>query len=613
MALKHFLTICTYPKSVCQRNKRFSGGYRFRISLTSLFCVYFTIFLLFSCGSSPDRTADTGFNDPWQIGQIAGQPASGSIAEEIRYLTESGILSSMIEALDLIHSRNLGGTDFGRMMNGINTMLIRLVYPDFPETLPVIDLPLTFNYTRIIREAARGVYVNPPEDSTDFFEFILPFFTVTDQLRAVTFAGQNNQSNRDFPMALVPIITRDLEIAANLNPASVLPFFFMALLNERLNNFEAAERFHNMAYAVSEMFFPALIGIARTQRLSGNPQTAAGLFSDLSVRFPNSLEIRKELAISFFENRNLQAALPIINEVLISEPRNADFIFMRAFILIEQESFPQAGPALDTLSSINPNNRQYLFLRARLQFEGNRNREAALNYLRSILQTNPNDEEALIYAVTLLLESPRPADHIEGRELLQRLRTLSGSSINVMSLSLRDAVTRESWQEALGFLNNILAVRRTVQDLIDGFHIERALGNNARALVFARELYAQDPSNNEYVLIFISSLIDNGRNDEASRLLEERIRATGRGPMLSRFYFLRSRLQTDENAALSDLRASLFEDPRNLDALIAIFQIYHRRRQERRAVHYLRQALAIAPNHPQLQRYEREYAALLGR
>jgi Tfp pilus assembly protein PilF len=63
---------------------------------------------------------------------------------------------------------------------------------------------------------------------------------------------------------------------------------------------------------------------------------------------------------------------------------------------------------------------------------------------------------------------------------------------------------------------------------------------------------------------------------------------------------------------MNDLRSSLFEDPRNLSALIAMFDIYHRRRDDRRAVYYLKQALSLAPDNPQLRRYETEYASLLG-
>jgi cytochrome c-type biogenesis protein CcmH/NrfG len=63
---------------------------------------------------------------------------------------------------------------------------------------------------------------------------------------------------------------------------------------------------------------------------------------------------------------------------------------------------------------------------------------------------------------------------------------------------------------------------------------------------------------------------------------------------------------------MNDLRSSLFEDPRNLNALIAMFEIYRRRRDDNRAVFYLKQALALAPDNPQVKRYASEYSALLG-
>ena len=522
---------------------------------------------------------------------------SGGLVEEIRGLTETGILSSMLQAIELIRSRDLSTAEFGRMMTGINVLLIRLVYPDSPARLPEIDLPQTYNYTRIIRESERGNYLRPSENSTDFFEHILPFLAVPSHIEAATAVN----------------IFRDLEKAGELSAASVLPAYFRGVLYERLHQFEQADEAFRQVLVISAECYPAQTGIARIKRLTGHAQEAAQILNDLMTRYPDSREIKRQLAITLFELHETTRAMPMIDEILQAEPRNGDFILMRASILIEQGQFTQANTALDNYASINPNNRSYLFMRARVQAEGNRNRESALNYLRSIFRTNPDDEAALILAVTLLMESQREADLTEGRQLLERLQRISGSSVDVLSLSIRDAVSRESWQQAQGFLNRILAVRRSDQDLNDGYQIERGLGNNARALTFARELYERDNTNNEYAVIYAASLIDNGRRDEASRLLESRFNSAGSSALRSRYYYLRSRLQSNEDSALSDLRSSLFEDPRNLDALIAMFEIYHRRREERRAVHYLRQALAIAPDHPVLRRYEREYASLLGR
>ena len=323
------------------------------------------------------------------------------------------------------------------------------------------------------------------------------------------------------------------------------------------------------------------------------------------------MDIKRELAVVYYSQRDWSRALPVIDDVLHLEPRDGELLLIRASILVDQGQYSQANLSLDSYASINANDRNYLYMRAVVQAEGNRNRDSALNYLRSILRSNPNDIEALTYAVTLLMESQRPSDQSEGRELLARLRQIAGSSIIVLDLSLQDAINRENWREAQGFLNSILRMRRTHQDLMDAYVIERSLGNNARALTYAQELYESDTSNTEFSVIYISALIDNGRRTDASRLIESRINSAPSGAVKSSYYYLRSRLQANEDNALSDLRSSLFEDPRNLDAIIAMFLIYHNRREERRAVYYLSLALAVSPNDQRLARYKTEYASLL--
>jgi tetratricopeptide (TPR) repeat protein len=502
----------------------------------------------------------------------------------------------MLQALELIRSRDISGIDFGRMMSGINVLLITLIYPDSPVRLPAVDLPQSA-YTRIIREAERGNYVRPAEDSEDFFDYILPFLSVNDQTSRETFAG----------------ILDDLRRAGELRPDSVLPPYFQGRVYELAGSLDQAEAAYRQAYQLYSECYPALAGIARLRTLAGNPAEAAAILSDLIIRYPDSLSIKRQLAAAYYENRDWSRALPAIDEILLSEPRNEEFLLMKAYILIEQGQYSQANIPLDTYASINSSNRNYLFYRARVQAEGNRNRDSALNYLRSIYRSNNGDVEAMIYAAGLLIDSQRVSDQQEGRELLVRLRQIASSSIEVLSLSLRDAITREAWQEAQSYLNRILPVRRGPDDLANAYLVERGLGNNARALTFARELYDKDTSNSDYTVVYISALIDNGRRDEASRMLESRLNSAGGGSIKSRYYYLRSRIQSNEETAISDLRSSIFEDPRNLDAIIAMFEIYHRRREERRAVQYLRLALAIAPDNPRLKRYEAEYAVQLER
>ena len=574
-------------------------------SWNRLFIFFFFALIMISCKSGPASPRPES-KQPIEkkvknTKKTKQQPddvqSSGSLAEEIRGLTETGILSSMLQAVELIRSRDLSGSEFGRTMSGINVILIKLIYPDSPAKLPTVDLPQTSNYTKIIREADKGVYVPPASSSTDFFEHILPFLAVNEQTQPAVLAN----------------ILNNLEKAQVLRPNSVLPPLFQGMIHQREGRNSQAEKAFKQTYDISDECYPARIGIARVRRAAGNPQEAINILSELIIRYPDSTQIKKERAFCYYENRDLSRALSSIDEILQADPKDGEILLLKAAILLEQGQYSQSNAALDSYASINSNNRTYLFLRARVQAEGNRNRDSALNYLRSILRINEYDAEALVYAAGLLMESQRAEDQTEGRELLGRLKKTDTTSVEVLSLSVKDAIQRERWQEAQSYLNRILAVRRTTQDLTDAYNVERGLGNNARALTFARELYDRDNSSHEYSAIYIAALINSGRKDEASRILENRIISAASGQIKSKYYYLRSRLQTNQEDVLANLRSSLFEDPRNLDALIATFEIYHNRREERRAVYYLKQALAIAPDHPALKRYEKEYASLLSK
>jgi Tfp pilus assembly protein PilF len=280
---------------------------------------------------------------------------------------------------------------------------------------------------------------------------------------------------------------------------------------------------------------------------------------------------------------------------------------MQAHLLVEQGRFNQAQTPLDLYALINPNNRLYLFLRARLQAEGYRNRDGALNHLRSLLKLYPEDNEALAYAARLLMESRRSEEQAEGREILGRLMASGENSLMVSALAAQDAVYRQAWEEARPHLERLLEERRSPQDLLLAYAMERGLGNRAAALAYAEEVYRANSANEEGAIAYISALIEIGRRSEAAALLETHLAEAKGSNLKSRYHYLRSLLRSGEEAAMDELHSSLFEDPRNLDALTAMFEIYHRRRDERRAFYYLKQALAIAPDDPQLKRYEAEY------
>jgi predicted Zn-dependent protease len=211
----------------------------------------------------------------------------------------------------------------------------------------------------------------------------------------------------------------------------------------------------------------------------------------------------------------------------------------------------------------------------------------------------------------LLLESSRPEESAEGRVLLTRLVSSGTVNLVIVDLALKDAMARSAWAEAFPYISRLLEERRTNADLRNAYSVYRNSGSNDLALEVARELYERDTSNIEAAAIYASALIDQGQKTEASRVIDTRLPGMAGGANKSRFFFLRSRIRTDEESIMSDLRSSLFEDPRNLDALVAMLEIYRSRKDERRAVYYLKQALALAPEDPKLLRYREEFSAAM--
>jgi predicted Zn-dependent protease len=519
-------------------------------------------------------------------------------------------------ALERINERNLSRSDFGRVMSAVSVTLIQRLYPDMRVLLPPVDPPRTHPYTRILEEAAKGIYCTPPKNSPDYLELVLPFLVFLDESQQDS--GQGHRPEGQL-LAALP----DLKRAAELNPRGVLAPYFTGLIYERCSQGDAAVEAFARAYKISPEFYPAALGVARFLNFKGEVQEEIDRLSTLVIQYPGNMAIKRQLALAYYNKRDWEKAEPAIAEVLQEvlgppDSRAGQFILMQAHLLVEQGRFTAAQSPLNSYSVINPNNRLYLFLRARVQAEGYRNRDGALNYLRSILRVSPDDEEASVYAAQILMESNRSEDQAEGRKILQRLLETGERSLPVITLAVQDAVHRQAWRDAQPYLDQLLAQRRSPRDILFAYTVEQGLGHKDTALAYAQELYEADPANEEGLIAYISALIDIGRRSEASVLLETRLATPAGGGaqvgvMKSRYYYLRSRLRANEEAVMTDLRASLFEDPRNLDTLTAMFEIYHRHKDERRAVYYLKQALALAPDNVQLKRYQAEYEGVAER
>jgi uncharacterized protein HemY len=112
----------------------------------------------------------------------------------------------------------------------------------------------------------------------------------------------------------------------------------------------------------------------------------------------------------------------------------------------------------------------------------------------------------------------------------------------------------------------------------------------------AQEWRARDPSSEAAAVAWATSLVERGEKAAASDLIGKLLAGKGSPAYRSNLYWLQSRLQNGDDAALSSLRAALVENGMNIEALAAMSDMYMKKGDYQRARFYLKQAIAISPD-----------------
>ncbi|MDR0551680.1 MAG: tetratricopeptide repeat protein [Spirochaetaceae bacterium] len=541
------------------------------------------------------------------VGQIMLAAAQGAgAANEIRQLVEAGSPSSLRQALALITQNNAASVEYGRVMGGIANTLLEKVYGEEPDSIIHTDFPQTHKYVKIIRDGEAGRYTVPSSSSTDYLELTLPFLALL------------NETQMNKLSAAIP----DLEKAKRINPEGALAPCFLGMLYEKMPRFSSAASEYKEALAIAPDCHAATLGLARIMAADGWQDDAINLLTGLEQRYPDNLSIKRQLISIYINERQFDKANAALQQALALKQRDGELLLLQARYLIERGQAAQAQFTLDAYIQSNKETAAYSYLRARIAAEGYNNRAAALSVLRPVLRVYPNDFEIRLYTVKLLLESTNEQEYAEGRSMLAALLNSAGGSAysgntvstgysELLELAVQDAIRRSDWNAAKNYRDQIPEERLNSRDLLNSYEIEQGLGNKRGALSYARQMREKYPDNEDGNIAYITALIEAGQKAEASRVIDERLSKLGAGSFKSRYYFLRSRLQTKEDDMLGDLRSALFENPRNLDAIIALFEFYDKRGDERRAVYYLKQAAALSPANSTVKNYEKKYAGKL--
>ncbi|MCR4940967.1 MAG: hypothetical protein K5930_12810 [Treponemataceae bacterium] len=440
------------------------------------------------------------------------------------------------------------------------------------------DLPDN-DYTAAVESVKMGVY-DTSAGNADFFTLVLPSLLLCAQKDRTGFFSDSKKA---------------LDEAASKYKDSVLLHYLYGILNSRMGNDAAALLEYEIAYTLDVSCFETSCAFANALIAADRIEDAKIIADRLYVVNPGNVDVLKLCALTSYNTGDMIAAESFVAQILQREPDNTEYVLFRAKILFNKGEYIKVSSLLDVYAKTNRTNRDYLLLKARLLMIWNKNTTSAASVIQDAISRYPDDEEVILLAASIASETGTMINGKTASELvLPVLRTDPGNP-EALRVRVKEAVREEAWEEAYEYSSLLL-----VSDDSDSsklLHVETCLNTSriTEASVLVRELYEKNNLDESVLEYYVKVLIAEGNSSQALAIIEKRIPAAS-SKLKSSLYYERSRLQTSSDRILADLRSSLTSNPRNRNALFALYSYYMDVSDYRKAQYYLKQVLALDPS-----------------
>ncbi len=511
----------------------------------------------------------------------AGQP-SGSLSATLERDIAWASPESLARARSLIAERRVEGSELGRAMLYAIERVYALVYGAVPEDMGIPDPPSLNPLVRAIEDAAAGRFADDPARSGggDFGVLLSTLVLLSkpsEAIKARALAELGRLESSGYRTLLAPYLRgRSAEASGDA---------------------KAARARYDEAVAMDASFYPARVARARCLYALGKHAEAAAELEPVREAHPEDREAARYLARSYYALGRYLSASPIVQELLRANPTEDEFLIMRAHILVAGGAYGQAGPLLDAYATKHPRDPLYLHLRVLHEWKERKAPAQALSLAESALAIYPEDPRFLLSKAKILLETEAPGS-VRRRaavEALEAVLALDARNLEALSLLCSEAADSGAGTRAYSLLQEILRADPGFEDW--PLMVKAALGARKPdlALKWSEKWMAAEPASDEAAAAYVRALVDAGNSQAALARINERLAGKSSPKARSIFLYYRSRLQKDGEAALSDLRSSLLEDPANIDALLAMFDVSFAQRDYKKARFYLRQAQSVSP------------------
>lgn len=470
-------------------------------------------------------------------------------------------------------------TEEERVLLYIMSAIMKYAWPSETINWAVPTLLPDNDYTAAIESVKLGVY-DTSAGNADFFTLVIPSLLLCAQKDRTNYFADSKKA---------------LDEASGRFRDSVLLHYLYGLLYARQGKSEAALIEYEIAYTLDISCFETSCAVANAYIAAGRIMDAKAISDRLYVVSPGNVDVLKLCAVTSYNTNDMNAAESFVAQILQREPDNTEYILFRAKILFNKGEYIKVSSLLDVYAKTNRTNRDYLLLKARLLLTWNKNTSSAFSVVQDALSRYPDDEEVILLAAEIASETGTLVNGRSASELVAPVLKKDPGNPAALKIKVKEAVLAESWEDAYESSSILLASDKSDSSKL--FHVESCLNTNriSEASGLIRELYDKNNNDEGVLEYYIKVLIAEGNTTQALAMIEKRLPSVS-AKLKSSLYYERSRLQTSSDKILADLRSSLTSNPRNRNALFALYSYYMDAADYRKAQYYLKQVLALNPS-----------------
>ena len=456
------------------------------------------------------------------------------------------------------------------------------VWPSENINFPILDSLPENVYAGIIDYVKKGIF-DTNAGNSDFYTLVLPCVIVCTSTQTAFF----------------PEAEENLLEALDKNDKSVLVHYLLGILYKKLGNQEQSFYHLEKAYQLDSTCFEINFEYAKALYEKKLFQKAFEIASSLKNPEDLNLELLELCAKSALAINKLDVAESYVGKLLQKEPDNPENILLRAEILFEKGEYLRVSSLLDAYSKTDKTALKYLLLRSKLQNVWNRNTTAAISTISEALTLYPDNHEVLLCAAELISESGSKINGKSAFELIEPLKQIDGENPKLLQIEIDEYIRQKQWKNAYEVSQKLIQIEPSENRIIKNILICIELGENQQAFFLADELYTNNPTSEEVQITYVKTLVANNKKTEAITLINSLLQKAS-SKMKSELYYQKSRLESSDDKKLSDLRSSLTANPRNEEALFALYELYFKKNDYRKAQYYLKQVIALNPSNQEL-------------